>query len=186
MMEDECKRARVRLVKTIRLDLDLVNKAVNSLHGQGQEDSKVKLVHIVRDPRAMLHSRQKWVQITATEVRATCARLMADAKISAELQRLHTSNYFLVRFEDLASRPLDTALQLYKHVGIATPENLVPWLMAHTNAQKDNGEAGTVRRNSSTHLTNWKNNADVSMYFRKYAPSECMDLLNTFGYDSKS
>ena len=176
LLEEECQTAKLLLLKTIRLNLAHVIKVA-------KRDPSIKVVHIVRDPRAMIYSRKKWVRPSVAEVKITCSRLLADIHLSRRLLELNESNYFFLRFEDLAQNPQQSARKLYSFVGADWTQTTTRWLTKHTSAMQDNGDEGTIRRNSSAHLTRWKNDSNVANLFRRAASSECIKMLKHLGYD---
>lgn len=177
ILTSECQAAKVRVVKTIRHTLDIIDKVVDRV-----PDAKV--VHLVRDPRAMLASRQKWVRTNNKEVAATCARLEADRVAFNRLVDARPRTYFQLRFEDLATRPLAAAMDVHRHVDLTPQDDYVmEWVSNHTSAQADNSPEGTVRQNSTSHASQWRQNLLVTGLFSRYAPRECLDTIRQFKYD---
>ena len=69
-LKNECHKRNVRVVKTIRLGLNIINRV-----RKRQRADDFKIIHLFRDPRAMIHSRRVWLKDLATELKVTCARL---------------------------------------------------------------------------------------------------------------
>ncbi|KAG8461469.1 hypothetical protein KFE25_001073 [Diacronema lutheri] len=119
--------------------------------------SSVHVVHLVRDPRAILAS---WQQLpgfaefkqrssgrAAHDVAATLCRLGLkdrDAGLRAEAQYARARagsagaaraiRYSLLRYEDLALSPIATARQLYAWLRLPLPARLLRWINESTHA----------------------------------------------------
>lgn len=177
LLESECRAAKTVLIKNIRLDLDLIDMVV-------ERDPRVKVVHLVRDPRAMMHSRQKWVPVTKEEVLATCARLHHDVKSAKRLISSKPGNYLQVRYEDVVNNPIDYAGELYRHLSITPPKSLSTWVTSHFHAKADNAAFGTVRKNSSEHVTLWRTNQNLVNLFSQTESDDCTAVFQQLHYDA--
>ncbi len=176
LLKQECLASKVRIIKTIRHSTDIIDKIINLI-------PNLKAIHLVRDPRAMLHSRQKWVRTTNKEIAATCSRMIGDQRSSQILRTTRADNYFLLRYEDLVTEPMRTALIVHQFVGIRPPDFLFEWVTNHTSAKADNSPDGTVRRDSAAHANQWRNNFALKGLFARFASPECIDMMRQFKYD---
>lgn len=181
LLDRECRSAKVRVVKTIRLDLDLVDKVV-------ERQPNIKVIHLVRDPRAMLHSRRHWVKPSTSEMTSLCARMVSDVAAwdRVTLSSSRSGTYLRVRYEDLATEPLKTALDICKHVNIDissfSSKHLNSWLTNHTRADSDNDHLGTVRQNSAAHVDSWKVANYISNHYWLDASERCKNMTRTLSY----
>lgn len=180
LLEQECNAATTRVIKTIRLDLDTVDRIVD-------RNPDVKVIHLVRDPRAMLNSRRKWVPVSRLEIAATCARMRADfdtfQRLTSTSGSGRQSTYILARYENVISDPTTSAARVYSHVRLKPPSQFAQWLANHTQAKRDNAPEGTVRRNSTAHISAWKATKGLSTIFARFAPPSCIELLDELRYD---
>ena len=172
-LEATCRSADVRVIKTIRLELDTI-ESVRSKVGN------LKIIHLVRDPRAMLNSRRTWISVLRADLKTACVRLKEDLQQFGRLQQLKAAkNYLQVRYEDLIQHPYRVSKSMYNHIGIDPPEMLSPWLHNHTAAKVDNDSAGSVRKNSLLHINSWKNSKNLTSLFELSKNiSECLYVLH--------
>ena len=177
ILQQECQTAKVRIVKTIRHSLDIIDK-VNELVPD------LKVLHLVRDPRAMLHSRQQWVRTTSREIMATCARLNSDVTSSQRLLASKSQTYLQLRYEDLVTMPLKYAMDVYGHIGLRVPANLAEWVKNHTSASADDSPGGTIRQNSAVHADLWRNNRLIVQLFQQAATPDCWNVIQQMHYST--
>lgn len=164
------------MVKSIRLSVDVISRVTASV-------PDLKVVHLVRDPRAMLHSRSTWVSPTNREVKATCARLVADISAGLRMQSEHQSTYARLRYEDVVTSPERIAIDLFSHVGISPSRSYFSqWLFNHTSAQADDSPGGTIRANSAAHVDLWRTNPLVNSMVTTYASQDCVSVIRQLGY----
>ena len=125
-----CKNnSRFMGVKTIRLTKLSVLKPL-------MKAFNIKIIHLVRDPRGTMNSRfnvnEKNLDFlrkrgkTGDEISDLCQSIHRNLKYisnSSNIQWLK-NRYKLIRFEDIASNPSDTAIQIYRFLGLPFPDNL--------------------------------------------------------------
>lgn len=104
-------------VKTIRFHMARALALV-------QSDPDVKIVHLVRDPRAVLLSRRKlgfcnWTDL-ANEASYLCSRMSRDLKLALAARDTLKGRYLLKRYEDTASSPVEAMDLLYSFVGLVS------------------------------------------------------------------
>lgn len=173
----------------------------------------VHVVHLIRDPRALLNSWQTlpgFTQFTRrTPARKAyqlaqqlCSKSMRDyahgrapAVTAPGVERRAT--YTLVRFEDLALRPVQTARALYRSLGLELPRRLMQWVNESTHAERGrapaaleavaHGDVSAVLRNP--HSTLRDSHAVVFKWRRTLHPEHikaisegCGSFLRQFGY----
>ena len=175
LLEQECKAAQIRVIKTIRLSLDFIDKVV-------ERNPDIKVIHLVRDPRAMLNSRRKWVFPTKQEILATCARMSHDITYSKKLLAEKPYNYYVIRYEDLVTQPMASARTIYRHVQLTPPDYFAEWLLNHTSAKIDNSPAGTIRSNSAAHVAMWKSTKMIVTTFSRVESDSCHFVLRELSY----
>ncbi|XP_070553373.1 carbohydrate sulfotransferase 1-like [Ptychodera flava] len=124
-----CVSKRNRVVKTIRLsDIASVVRTKDFTEG------KIKIVHLVRDPRATLSARERFQHwnyrtrrgndikqnIEKFDKYATyyCQWLQTNLRSAQNIPLRLRKNFVIVRYEDLADRPRDIVPKLYDFVGL--------------------------------------------------------------------
>ncbi|XP_076442693.1 carbohydrate sulfotransferase 1-like [Babylonia areolata] len=110
---DVCQASRVTVVKTLRLGMA---QALNLL----EADPGVKVVHLVRDPRGILNSRQvTGIGLSSGETAGElCSRVLQDVRDSVPVRTMYPGRILTVRYEDLTADPLGYAEHLLKFTGL--------------------------------------------------------------------
>ena len=114
-----CKNAKHRVTKVLRMSLDLMEIFLN-------ESSNMKVVHLFRDPRAILnsHFQTSWSplrrgnaeQITKA-ARALCNRILRDIEAGILLQKAFPTRFKIIQYEDFDD-PWSKITKLYKFLGM--------------------------------------------------------------------
>ena len=173
-LEQNCLAANLRVVKTIRLDVNTIHKAQTKVQRNGDEGFKV--VHLVRDPRAMLNSRRNLV--SSNDWSTTCARMRDDVEQMKILLVDHPRIYKQIRYEDLVRHVPAMSYELYGFIGVRPPKELADWINNHTLASADNTPGGTRRKNSALHVDLWKRNTNMTAEFDLMAMNvDCATVL---------
>nr|KAG5700593.1 hypothetical protein BaRGS_015389 [Batillaria attramentaria] len=111
---------KVTVVKTIRFHMA---RALEMM----RNDPKLKVVHLVRDPRPVLLSRFRHGYANFNELPLEASRLcrsmsddleLAHSVLDSDLQR----RYKLIRYEDIAASPLEMTKSLYSFAGLVPTE----------------------------------------------------------------
>jgi hypothetical protein len=108
---------QVILIKTIRLSMKLLPEILENI-------LDLKIVHLVRDPRAILHSREGVSDITYFQIRAH-ARGLCN-RIKDDMESGFLQNVFRLKYECLIFDTINTVKQLFTNL------NLI-----HTNSVDD-------------------------------------------------
>ena len=85
LLTRSCSKAKASVVKTVRLSME---RAATLL----KADSKVKVIHLVRDPRAVLKSRRTSgiARTYATTPKKFCSTVLKDLKVCWWLEMFHS------------------------------------------------------------------------------------------------
>ena len=102
-----CPSSSVRAVKVIRL------KDINSI----PDNLNVKTVHLIRDPRAVIASRNEITKYTDNDrIRNQAEKLCNSMNIAFDHRE--SENLYLVRYEDFVLEPLAGAKTILKFIGL--------------------------------------------------------------------
>ncbi|XP_062592218.1 carbohydrate sulfotransferase 3-like [Saccostrea cucullata] len=120
-----CKSSSTIIIKTIRIDIRLANMLRTLL-------DNLYIVHLVRDPRAILHSRTKAGTITRDSMdkqsKALCSMMYKNFEDASQDEDIYTLLY-----EQLALKPQKVVKQLYKFCDLNFTTNASEWLQSFTN-----------------------------------------------------
>ena len=158
------------------------------------EASECRLIHLVRDPRAVFYSltslnffSRVWEPKREQEwfVEKICRQLESDVTLGMATRNSLGARYKLIRFEDLARHPLSAVNELFKFVGLEMMESIKNWVYKSTHSNNTGqprgvGEPFRTSRDSEQIVFKWRrelNSATVRM-IEKY----CGRVMNQLGY----
>lgn len=100
----------------------------------------IRLLHVVRDPRASINSRIKlgWFpEFNHTKftkmVENYCNVIIDNIEFGQNLDDSVKHRYKLVFYRDIAANPLNTAKEIFTFAGMDLNENSFEWIKATTN-----------------------------------------------------
>ncbi|XP_077997823.1 carbohydrate sulfotransferase 1-like [Glandiceps talaboti] len=141
ILEYECHQHNIVAVKTIRIyDLNLLRFIAMN------HNIDLKIIQLVRDPRAVYHSR---VVLNAPnydyqrkktcfgEMEDYCRNVKKSITIGKSGQSWLKGHYRLVRYEDIATGKMDMMMEIYEFIGIELSRNVNGWLRS-LNLLKNN------------------------------------------------
>ena len=118
-----CKNALHRVTKVLRFSVDLFEYLLN------QRDN-IKVIHLFRDPRAVINSRleTKWYNTPndiALNARSLCNKMVHDYVEGEILLQKYPSKFMFLYYEDLNDKALDKVKALYRYIGMSdNPQKL--------------------------------------------------------------
>ena len=150
----------------------------------------LKIIHLVRDPRATLTSQdflgecslKKGGHVGCTD--KYCSRLENDLKESEVLTKTYPDRVHTLLYEDMASSPIETTRKLYNFIGTTSTSKVEDYVFNITLAgNPDNCVICTTRSNSSAHIDAWKNK--IKQDFLDIIEKRCSHILRHLNYKSK-
>ncbi|XP_070537318.1 carbohydrate sulfotransferase 1-like [Ptychodera flava] len=150
----------------------------------------IKIVHLVRDPRAIYTSRVQTEGLTydfdhrqETEIGKLCKGMIESHQVSQERHQWLRNKYTLVRYEDLARNPMQTAEKLYKDIGLGQlPEAVKSWININSNVDPGSVDRYSTQRNSSAIVQAWRGKLPFNVSEQIENVKVCAEVLDTFGY----
>jgi hypothetical protein len=151
-----CKAAKLRAAKEVWTDMRLVLSLLR--RGTG-----FKVVHLIRDPRGMLVSRERYDKghmINKQHVLETCTRLSTDVATYKQLAAEFPGDSIQIRYEDLVQWPKKVATQVYTMVGLdesTLQQYLNKWMRKISGPPKKGLSSffSTSRKNMSAEAYDW-------------------------------
>ena len=156
-------------------------------------DTEVRLLHVVRDPRGSVNSRINlgWIKDYQSRVfpllsRDTCEGILQNVKYGASLEGSLRERYKLVRYKDIALFPIKTALEIYKFAGFEMPASVIHWIVKSTQPSKEllAKEAKNIFspiRNASANFEKWRREAPIER--TRIIEKECSELFDILGLE---
>ncbi|XP_071958742.1 carbohydrate sulfotransferase 1-like [Antedon mediterranea] len=181
---DECLKYKLFAVKTIRF------AKLQDIESLARDQSfNLKIIHLVRDPRGTFISRAKSEKKTSMDmtpdelnnVRYLCLRMKQNLEFVTNKPTPDWLKdiYKIVRYEDMARKPEETAQHLYKFAGLGKlPRHVVQWIT--NNTQTSSGDSYAVSRNSSATWQEWRNS--IPFETSVGIQDVCRDVLRMLGY----
>ena len=152
-------------------------------------DTEIKVLHVVRDPRGTMNSRINlgWLKDVgaaknfAAWPRSACEGVTQNVKFGASLEGSLKNHYMLVKYKDIASSPVLTAMKIYKFAGFQMQESLIRWIIQATNPSKETLEneankAFSSFRNSTANVEKWRQESPIER--TRIIEEECSELLD--------
>ncbi|XP_008268211.1 carbohydrate sulfotransferase 3 [Oryctolagus cuniculus] len=191
---EACRRKEHMALKAVRIrQLEFLQPLA--------EDPRLDLrvIQLVRDPRAVLASRmvafagkyepwKKWLaagqdrlgEEEVQRLRGNCESIRLSAELGLQQPAWLRGRYMLVRYEDVARRPLEKAREMYRFAGIPLTPQVEDWIQKNTQAARDGSGIYSTQKNSSEQFDKWR----FSMPFKlaQVVQAACGPAMRLFGY----
>ena len=185
-MERKCSQSTTHAVKVIRARMAAIELLLSA-------DPKVKVIHLLRDPRGMLASQLQAAvtkhKLEFVDAQSYCGRLLDDTVYRTKLETFHPDTFLQVRYEDLATEPLKWLDIIYQHLGLEVTEAVKSWLVNSTSStsdREDHSIVNTVRRNSTKTAYSWQSKLGQQDLETILSVPECSNFLGLLGYATNS
>ncbi|KAF8790159.1 Carbohydrate sulfotransferase 1 like protein [Argiope bruennichi] len=185
-----CRNSPVQIIKTIRMTAAEAGKLMEEYN-----DLNLKVIHLVRDPRGTMNSRQQkdiaaWCgkYKACSSSQTFCNLVNEDLKHACELQKRYPNRYTVLRYEDLALDPPQVTERLFKFLDIGpVPGEVFQFLETHTQGVSPHSSTNSFLqppyrtvRNSTQAALEWckkMKRKDIQKVQRS-----CHVVLNKLGY----
>ena len=172
-----CKNAKYRIIKTIRLSMDLVKELMEII-------PDLKVIHLVRDPRGIINSRLHLGKFKALKTeahsKALCKQMYLDISTVTALQHKYPDKLMTVLYEAMAERPIEAAKSVYKFLKMTYGKAVEDWVYNSTHANNNNGYYGAQRTDSGHVSVQWRN--ELSFSRAKMINKYCSEVFNLLGF----
>lgn len=173
-----CQKSRVVALKVIRSTMYGISSIFTS-------DSNVKVIHLIRDPRAVLKSQHrvgsfKWRDV-AKASSEFCQRVENDISVSTNLSKIHTNRILTVRYEDIVDYPLETGRKMYAffNLDMTLPIQKYIWNITY-GGHKDGCFICIVRSNATSTANTWRRK--LPFHLVNEMQQGCGKVLRIMGY----
>ncbi|KAF4091696.1 hypothetical protein AMELA_G00039480 [Ameiurus melas] len=158
----------------------------------------LRIIHLVRDPRAILASRitafteqflawKIWNatdkqphHVDLTQITRTCQDMVYSVDIGLKKPAWLQGRYLLVRYEDLAINPEGKAKEIYKFLDLDMDNKVITWISQNTNATSSRKSRYSTSRDSKTTPESWR--LHLSFDIVKTVQTLCNNTLALLGY----
>ncbi|XP_071110259.1 carbohydrate sulfotransferase 3-like [Haliotis cracherodii] len=178
IINKQCMAAKVGVIKTIEFP-------ITSAKYLATKDKSLKVLHLIRDPRATLlsqivHGRFPWEKIDEESLKH-CNKLSEDLRETRQWFMTSPKSIKILFYEDLCQNPSTEVKELYKFVGLNYTKHTERSVRKLTSASKD-GRCliCTVRKSSRKASEKWRGH--ISMRHVKIIDRNCRDVYKKLGY----
>lgn len=156
-------------------------------------ETDVRVIQLVRDPRASFNSRIKlgWMEefhhwhfpITARE---QCTKLAQNIKFGRELPTKWQDKYLEIHYDDLAKNPIETTRKMYRFAGFDMLSSILEWVVRNTSPSKEEllkekEDVFSSVRNSSTIADQWRRQAPIER--TRLIEKHCNEVFDLLGLE---
>lgn len=180
---DNCSDAYVVVIKTIRLNL-------NSVEALLESDDDIRVIHLVRDPRAIIHSRWSLLRVKQpiyplqSSMNELCVQIAHDLHVYQRLRGKYKNNLFQLKYEDLATHPQKMVKQLYKFVNLHYSQYIDAWIENNTNSGKTRrNRYSTSSANSKKAAFAWKQRIHPAFLDFAIQDGYCQYVIKELNYE---
>ena len=185
-----CRRTKYTVLKI--LENRLPHKSMKWLQQFSNvlRGSDFKIIHLVRDPRAIIFSwiHYNWIKggndvNFSLNARRICNPTKLNIKCADSSPSWLRNRYRLVHFEELVQRPVETAEKLYRFVGFKESDEVRRWIASQNRKpeKKDLNSFHSTVRNASTVVSKWRSGLDNKT--AETIGKACGWLIKRLGYE---
>jgi hypothetical protein len=146
--------------------------------------TNLKIIHLLRDPRAIIASRLRlgWISKTGTlKIQEFCSRMIEDLQFvtTSKISR----NYIILRYEDIVANVLPVVRNIFTATGLNLTDNLEKWLVENTRWSGSISTPEpfrTTKRNALRTANFWRKN--ISMSAVRTVEENCKFVMKEAGY----
>uniref|UniRef100_A0AAQ4RX82 Sulfotransferase n=1 Tax=Gasterosteus aculeatus aculeatus TaxID=481459 RepID=A0AAQ4RX82_GASAC len=194
LASESCLSKQHHAIKTVRVhQLETLQPLV--------EDPRldVRVIQLVRDPRAILASRmvafsskyrtwKAWAQDgqvpeddeEVKRLRGNCDQIRLSAEVGLRQPRWLRRRYMLVRYEDIARYPMQKAEEMYRFTGIPFSPQAREWILRNTQTTREASGIYSTQKNSSEQAEKWRFNIPFTL--AQVVQRVCGPTMELFGY----
>lgn len=175
-LKSTCSRRELRVVKLVRATMDSMESLLESL-------PNLRIVHLVRDPRAVVLSRKRFDssasglyaladtdQILSREARLYCSTVTRDILKRRELEVKYPGKIFSIVYDDVVKDVRSYIEKVYGFLGVSVPAGVWLWYRESSYSMYANEKA-----NFTEIATKWQN--FITFHENKDIEAVCQDFF---------
>ncbi|XP_061914035.1 LOW QUALITY PROTEIN: carbohydrate sulfotransferase 3a [Entelurus aequoreus] len=159
----------------------------------------VKIIQLVRDPRAILASRmvafsskyKTWKAFMQSgrvpenddevkRLQGNCENIRWSAELGLSQPGWLRRRYMLVRYEDIARYPMQKAEEMYRFTGIPFSAQAREWILKNTQTTEGDSGIYSTQKNSSEQAEKWR--FSIHFTLAQMVQRLCGPTMKLFGY----
>ena len=173
-----CKMSPIFAFKTVKMTLHQAERYINN------PDIDLKIIHLVRDPRAVWNSRNHvtWCNKDCSNIKYHCNLLQGDLLYAdKELKNSHPNRYLRVRYEDICDDPIQMTKHILKFLNIPYTNHIQNFVISHTSGSTVMRKWNTIFRDAKRTRSKWRQ--DLPLKAVKQIQNRCSFPIKYLGYD---
>ncbi|XP_068184413.1 carbohydrate sulfotransferase 3a [Antennarius striatus] len=194
LASESCLSKQHHAIKTVRVSrLDTLQPLLEDLR------LDVRVIQLVRDPRAILASRmvafssqyqtwKAWAQDgqvpeddeEVKRLKGNCDHIRMSAEVGLSRPRWLRNRYMLVRYEDIAHYPMEKAEEMYRFTGIPFSPQARKWILKNTQTTRKASGIYSTQKNSSEQAQKWR--YSIPFTIAQVVQRVCGPTMKLFGY----
>lgn len=179
-LQRACYEAKAVVLKTLRYTM---KRALTLM----ARDSKVKVIHLIRDPRGTLRGQMVTGlhphKAVGNYSREFCAGVLKDLAMVDQAKKRFPERLIRVRYEDIALQPVTFARKLLAFAGLSLSDRHRKYLEKMTNATNVkicHNCINVLKTNSSASAFLWRRESDF--YHTSRIDASCGQVYKRAGY----
>lgn len=128
----------------------------------------IRLLHVVRDPRGSINSRIKLKWMPDYEhpqfkekVQDYCNGILQNIEFGLQLNESLQQRYKLIFYKDIATRPVESAREVFKFAGLRLSDKTLSWIENRTSPSKMDSRRQfknpySLVRDSKANIEKWR------------------------------
>ncbi|KAL4240106.1 hypothetical protein ACF0H5_000900 [Mactra antiquata] len=156
ILKKQCLKSRYRVIKTIRMPIHWLYELMS-------EFPTMKIIHLVRDPRAIVASQHRYSACTLRNggiigcARLLCSCMEDDVTMYGVFKDKFPGRTLSMKFEDLANDPLGVTQTLYKYLNLEITDSVVQYVVNATmSGNQPEHVLDSVRPDSKAIVDAWR------------------------------
>ncbi|KAK6180895.1 hypothetical protein SNE40_008861 [Patella caerulea] len=171
---ERCQRSPVSIAKTIRTRMQT---AVEML----QSNPKLKIIHLIRDPRGTLMSELRFGRFRKSELLTYATTFCKNVTEDLEIARTHPDRIKIIRYEDLCDNPFLLSKKLYDFIGMEFTSEIKKYIHSVTSAGNEvNCPLCTSRADSKMASKRWRQ--QITIKDALTIDNVCSNVFHIMGY----
>ena len=199
-LERTCRKHKLSVIKLLshRIPHQRISYLLTNL---SSESYNLIVIHLVRDPRAVINSMWKngWIShADATDgslypyspsdqqfhwfVQKICNDTITNVNFGIDFVPRNRVKYKLVKYEDFVQKPQQIAKIVYNFTGLKMSSKIEKWIYeaTHPKSSEDTDDPYSTRKDPRFVVSSWK--TELDNYTRKVVEKYCSPILNMLGY----
>ena len=180
-LSKSCEMFPVKLMKLLRLPL----RNLMSLNSEMSIPGDVRIIFLVRDPRAVMNSRKslEWCNnstVDCSSAKRLCDFMLEDFKAATEIKRKYPASVIILKYEDLAADLIGTSKKLFSDLGLVYTNETDYYIRKHISF--DSTSSFSTYKNPVKHIDSWKTQLSGEKITHIENIPQCVKIMRIFNY----